>query len=244
VGWRDHAFFALREAGPLAVAHRGGGTAETENTLEAFLAATDLGYRHVEIDLRGTRGGELVAWHGRGRERLRPGTPLAHTGAVAFEDVLEALPAETRFFLDLKDDPSVELLARAARRTGTGTVERLCVGSFSGARTRRAVAAIAASTGVEPPAAMTPAQARRLLARSARPWSSCSPSAQLPAWMASHRVVAAAHAGGALVIPWTVNDEVAMRALLDRGVDGLMTDEPALLRRVLEERGEWAAPRP
>ena len=30
-----------------------------------------------------------------------------------------------------------------------------------------------------------------------------------------------------------------MNRLLALGVDGIMTDDPALLRRVLEERGSW-----
>jgi glycerophosphoryl diester phosphodiesterase len=40
---------------------------------------------------------------------------------------------------------------------------------------------------------------------------------------------------------WTVNDEAAMDALLDLGVDGLITDRPELLRTVLERRGLWTS---
>ena len=39
-------------------------------------------------------------------------------------------------------------------------------------------------------------------------------------------LVAEAHRRGVLVIPWTVNDEAAMRALIDLGVDGLISDYP------------------
>lgn len=34
---------------------------------------------------------------------------------------------------------------------------------------------------------------------------------------------------------WTINDENDMRFLIERGVDAIMTDDPQLLRRVLEE---------
>jgi glycerophosphoryl diester phosphodiesterase len=36
---------------------------------------------------------------------------------------------------------------------------------------------------------------------------------------------------------WTVNDPVEMEALLDRGVDGFMTDRPAVAAEVLRRRG-------
>lgn len=40
-----------------------------------------------------------------------------------------------------------------------------------------------------------------------------------------------------LVIPWTVNERDAMEALIDLGVDGLITDYPDLLVEVLKARG-------
>ncbi len=50
-------------------------------------------------------------------------------------------------------------------------------------------------------------------------------------------LVERAHAQGLRVIPWTVNDETAMRAQIEAGVDGLITDYPTRLRAVLAELG-------
>jgi glycerophosphoryl diester phosphodiesterase len=33
--------------------------------------------------------------------------------------------------------------------------------------------------------------------------------------------------------PWTVNDPAEMQALIDRGVDGIITDDPATLEGLL-----------
>jgi len=43
---------------------------------------------------------------------------------------------------------------------------------------------------------------------------------------------------GLLVVPWTVNDEPAMRRLVEMGVDGLISDYPDRLRKVLAELGK------
>src|SRR6476661_5339099 len=48
-----------------------------------------------------------------------------------------------------------------------------------------------------------------------------------------------AHAAGKHVHVWTIDNPAEMRELLDRGVDGLMTDRTDILRDVLVERGQW-----
>jgi glycerophosphoryl diester phosphodiesterase len=43
---------------------------------------------------------------------------------------------------------------------------------------------------------------------------------------------------GKQVYAWTVNDPLAMSRLISMGVEGLITDEPMLARKVLEQRAE------
>jgi glycerophosphoryl diester phosphodiesterase len=50
-------------------------------------------------------------------------------------------------------------------------------------------------------------------------------------------MVDAAHAAGMRVIPWTVNDIVTMRHLIDMHVDGIITDYPDRLRDLLRVSG-------
>jgi glycerophosphoryl diester phosphodiesterase len=52
-------------------------------------------------------------------------------------------------------------------------------------------------------------------------------------------LVRRAHRAGVHVHVWTIDDPDEMRALLDRGVDGLMTDRTDILRAVLTETGRW-----
>jgi glycerophosphoryl diester phosphodiesterase len=70
-------------------------------------------------------------------------------------------------------------------------------------------------------------------------------AAQVPVrqgWMPliDSRFVRTAHRARLHVHVWTVNDETTMTRLLDLGVDGIMTDRPTVLKRVLEGRRQWA----
>jgi glycerophosphoryl diester phosphodiesterase len=59
--------------------------------------------------------------------------------------------------------------------------------------------------------------------------------------LVTRELVTSAHAAGLRVVPWTVNDIRTMVTLVDLGVDGLVTDEPALARAVVASRFPLAA---
>ena len=54
--------------------------------------------------------------------------------------------------------------------------------------------------------------------------------------------VAEAHALGLRVVPWTVNEPAAMEALVDWGIDGMITDRPDVLRALLAARRQALPP--
>lgn len=53
----------------------------------------------------------------------------------------------------------------------------------------------------------------------------------------TQEMVVAAHARGIKVIPWTVDDEATMEYLIELGVDGIITNYPDRLRRVMARHG-------
>jgi glycerophosphoryl diester phosphodiesterase len=62
------------------------------------------------------------------------------------------------------------------------------------------------------------------------------------AGFATRRLIRTAHRVGKEVYVWTVNDAATMSAMMGRGVDGLLTDRPALARSVLAQRAQMSTP--
>ncbi|MDO3637456.1 glycerophosphodiester phosphodiesterase family protein [Mycolicibacterium arseniciresistens] len=96
--------------------------------------------------------------------------------------------------------------------------------------------------GIDPAATPDPiAAALRVGANILSPGYSV-PYGQTPAdpgfaLVADRAFVDRAHAAGLRVIPWTINDEGAMRAQIAAGADGIITDYPTRLRAVLADLG-------
>jgi len=243
---------------PLAMAHRGGAIEHLENTMPAFQACVDLGYRYLETDVQVSADGVLVAFHDptlervtdrRGRvEHLRwAEIAEARIGGrepiLRLEDVLGAWP-DVRFNLDIKAAGVLAPLVRLVRRMDVA--DRICLGSFSDARIAAARrlfgAAVCTSLGPRGVAALRLSSYSPRAAGLVRIQAGC---AQVPLQLGGRalvdeRFVAAAHERGLQVHVWTVDDPDECNAMLDLGVDGIMTDRPAMLRELLEKRGEWA----
>lgn len=246
----------LRDDRPLAFAHRGGGLEAPENTMAAFERAVGMGFRYLETDARLTRDGVVVAFHDPTLDRLTDGR--GQVADLAWEEVsaarvhgLEPVPrledvlgawAGVRVNIDPKCDEVVAPLAELVARLGM--TERVCFGSFKAARTAR----LARLLGPDTCRSLGPLGVARLRLASlglplplVRRGAAC---VQVPASIEGRRLVderfvAQAHRSALQVHVWTVDDADHMRRLLDMGVDGLMTDRPSVLRRVLESRGTW-----
>ncbi|HUF32512.1 MAG TPA: glycerophosphodiester phosphodiesterase [Acidimicrobiales bacterium] len=244
----------LDHPGPLAFAHRGGASDAPENTLPAFAHAVGLGYRYVETDVHVTADGALVAFHDETLDRVTD-----RTGRIAdlpwsevrralvdgtepiplLEDLLGTWP-DLRVNIDPKHDAAVEPLAEVLRRTNA--TDRVCIGAFSDSRLAR----LQDELGPDLCTSLGPKGTARLRGASFRlpAGALLAGCAQVPVrakgvTIVDRRFLAAAHRRGLQVHVWTIDDPDEMTRLLDLGVDGIMTDRPAVLRDVLERRGEW-----
>jgi glycerophosphoryl diester phosphodiesterase len=242
---------------PLAFAHRGGAAAGDENTLAAFQRAVDLGYRYLETDVHATRDGVAVVFHDRTTDRMlgRPGRiedlsyadlqSVRMNGATVvprLDDVLSIWP--DRFInIDVKAELAVGPTVDAVRRTRA--IDRILLASFSERRVARLRAlagpGVATSLGMSGVARLwTSSRVGRGGARAA----AHAVAAQTPlrvrgVQFTDRRLIDHAHRLGLAVHVWTVDDPDDIRALLDAGVDGIMTDHIQVLRDVYAERGLW-----
>jgi glycerophosphoryl diester phosphodiesterase len=231
----------LDTPGVLAFAHRGAHGPDAgglpENTMAAYEAAVGMGYRYVETDVHRTADGVLVAdlaW-----SEVREARLVGGHGVPLFEDLLGSWP-ELRVNVEPKADASVDLLADVIERTGS--LDRVCVGSFSGKRLTR----LRTRLGPRLCTSMGPLATVQLrIASLGVPvgpiTAACAqvPVRRGPVPVVDRRFVAAAHRRGLQVHVWTVDDRAEMEWLLDLGVDGLMTDRPTVLKDVLTARGLW-----
>jgi glycerophosphoryl diester phosphodiesterase len=244
----------------IAMAHRGGAAhpdlVGLENTRHAFEHAVKLGYVYLETDVHATSDGVLLAFHDASLDRVTDqkgelaGMAAADVaralvggvhGIPTLEELLAAFP-QCRFNIDLKADSAVRPLVDLLDRTGAH--DRVCVGSFSRRRLRRfrELTGLRVATSAAPGQValflLLPAGVARFLTRGqVRCLQVPRRRGRLP--IVTRRFVRKAHAAGAQVHVWTVDEPAEMEELADLGVDGLITDRTDLLKDVLTARGLW-----
>lgn len=219
------------------VAHRGASRERPENTFAAFQLAMELGADAVELDVHRTADGVIVLHHdptitGPSGAKL-PIATMPHAALASFRVRGEPIPtlAEVLALLDGRLTAYCEL---KGRDTAEGTL--YCIAA-SGAGNRAAVHAfdhrqvaealllapdvprgvLEASYPIHALHALRSVQGRDI-------WRHCE--------HVDEALVQEAHAAGARVIAWTVNDAAMMERFIHMGVDALCTDDVRLARTV------------
>jgi len=247
----------------LIVGHRGAAARAPENTAASLAAGLDAGADQIEIDVGMTRDGRVVLLHdatldrttnGRGPVRARDWNEVRSLDAgswfqkrfageppIDLDDALALVRPRAPLIVEVKpigrerdrgidpaDRATVDGLLAAFERTGGFRGVTMSSAGWSllaYAAERRAgldLALTVGSTESRDPIAW----AKRVGATALHPSRRlCTPN-----------YVARARGVGLLVIPYTVNRTAELAPLIDAGVDGVFTDDPAAMRRLLGRR--------
>jgi glycerophosphoryl diester phosphodiesterase len=221
----------------LIIAHRGASADHPENTLEAFRAAGPMGADWVELDVRRTRDGLLAVHHDA---HLDDGTAIVEIAAndlpASVPSLAEALDAcqPLGVNVEIKNSPhDVDFDAAAALvepvvAVIAATTQPIIVSSFHGPtldRVRMTDASVdtALLTFDLSDPARTIAEAVTAGHMALHPFDHT----------VTAEVVDLAHDAGLRINVWTVDDPERIEALAEMGVDGIVTNVPAVAAMVL-----------
>jgi len=223
------------------IAHRGASRECLENTLPAFQRAVDLGADAVELDVHVTADGTVMVHH----DPVIRGT--SPTPALAAQPIASLTTAQVASF-QLADGGSVPTLAEVAALLA-GRLTLYC--ELKGAGSARPAIDVLRHSGVEcavhafdhrmiaDAAVYAPEIPRGVLEVSRHVDAASTPRAvqardlwQLVEFV-DDSLIREVHAAGGCVIAWTANDPAVVERLAAWGVDGLCTDDVAMVRRVL-----------
>lgn len=217
---------------PIILAHRGAPYQTKENSVAAFTAASDAGFTYLETDVRLGEDGVIYLRHDASSHlpnqllKVKPGDQ-----AASLAELLDACP-DSCIAIDPKHEkvviPLAQLIARA------GAAHRVCIGSSFDGRAEATAHLVDNLTGHRPQVARVSALSIIKLLCNAyvagRFKLGEADYIHVPNRLVSPAVIKAAHARNLGIIAWVVNDEQRLQTLLSWGVDGVMTDNPRLVK--------------
>ena len=236
-------------------AHRGASHVAPENTMAAFGAALAAGADFVELDVQRTRDGAIVVLHDGDFMRMggdprkvsqvtaaevatidigsRYDAKFAGERAPMLADVIALARGHMKINVELKYNvpdpglaPAVIDLLRQQR-----FIDQVVITSLDYAALKQVKSLEPRlSTGHIVTAAVGDVAKTR------------ADFVSLNSAQATTALLRRAHAAHKQVHVWTVDKPEVMQRMIERGVDNIITNEPALLRRVMQDRNELSAP--
>ena len=223
----------------LVIAHRGASKDAPENSLAAFRLAVEQGADMIETDLQITTDGEIPLFH----DHEIAGAPIAKLSLAelrerapdvpTLQEALDAVGERIPFNLELKSHPDYPypelpemVLAEVRAR---GLLDRTLFSCFYDP-------ALARLRELAPDARIGLLISRRSnlgVVERARKLGAEAVHPELA--IASAELTDELHEAGLRVNVFTVDDETEQRRLHGQGVDGLFTNVPARLRRLLQD---------
>ncbi|MCA8986600.1 MAG: glycerophosphodiester phosphodiesterase [Planctomycetaceae bacterium] len=237
------------------MAHRGASKSAPENTLASIRQAIADGADWVEIDVQETADGEVVVFHDSDFMKLA-GLNLKIWDA-RMED-LQKIDIGSWFDRKFVDErvPTLAAVLQECRGKIGVNIELKYYGHDQQLEQR--VASIVAAhemnshvkamslkiDGVRKMKALRPDwEVGLLMSVSAGKVKNIEADfLAVNASFANRNLIQAAHDQGKEIYVWTVNDGPQMSEMISRGVDGILTDNPALARSVLKQRAEMSVP--
>ncbi len=233
------------------IGHRGAAALRPENTMAAVLKAIEDGADWVEIDVQETADGVVIVAHDSDFMKLA-GVPLKVWDAT-MEDVA-AIDIGSWFGPEYAEErtPTLHDVLAAAQGRAKVIIELKYYGHDVDLENR--VAAIVEEFGMQDDiATMSLKYPAVQKMKALRPdWRAGVLAATaigdlsglegdfvaVNTNMATPGLIRSVHAAGKDIYVWTVNDPLQMSAMASMGVDGLITDRPAMAREVLRVRAE------
>jgi glycerophosphoryl diester phosphodiesterase len=238
----------------LAFAHRGGNEFAPENSFRAFKSAVDIGYKYLETDVHLTKDGFLIAFHDDTLDRVTDKSGLIRDltlseikkAKIAGTDEIPLLSellnsfTDCFFNIDCKVDETVQPLINLINNKDF--INRVCIGSFS----QKRINFIRKSLGKDVKTSMGPAEVilSKFLSYTSLGYNFKSSYTSIPIRryginLLEERNIKYLKSNNQKVIAWTINDEDQMKMLINIGIDGIMTDNLTLLKKVLIEESLW-----
>ena len=227
-----------------------------ENTASSFLSAFEAGSDIIETDVRISSDGHIVVSHDADFSRLGgPDKPINKSTKEEIEKIilkdekgrterplfmekaLQMLP-DIRFSVDLKDSGNRMVKAWSDLLVSHRAVHRCRTASFND-RTLRLFRNINPDAPVSVARLSAAALLFSTLLRVPRSPASSEGVLQLPEFFGPLRILSPGNIKlwkqkGWEVQVWTVDDEEEMRRFISWGIDGIITNRPRLLKKVLD----------